>query len=158
MQSSKPVAKAVSQAMMVPLPRPTPTGATPIPPPEMGVGFADFLFVAFFAAALTRFVPLPNVFRRTVVALVVVLGIYMLLVALPGVGSLPALLPMAITVLALHWRHFQYTRSEGFALLYAGLFIAAIAAAFWYFQRQPPEPAESPRAQSMPAYGHRAIV
>jgi hypothetical protein len=39
-------------------------------------------------------------------------------------------------MIALHWRQFHYERSELYALLYAALFIALIAAGFWYFGRQ----------------------
>ena len=46
------------------------------------------------------------------------LSAYMLLVHFSGL-SLPALLPLAVVMLALHWRYFQYSRSEVFALLYA---------------------------------------
>jgi len=55
MQSDNPTARAVTQVMTVPLPAPRPhTGAAPI---NGSVGFADFLFIAFFMAAMSRFVP-----------------------------------------------------------------------------------------------------
>ena len=48
--------------------------------------------------------------------------------------GLPALLPMALVMIAVHWRQFHYERSEVFALLYAAGFIALIVGAFMYFQ------------------------
>jgi hypothetical protein len=154
MESENRTARAITQVMTVPLPRPAPRGASPIPAPLV-VGFADFFFIAFFVAGISRFVPEPRVYRRMVAVLIGVLCGYMLVVFFTQ-WSLPALVPMAVVMLALHWRHFHYQRSEAFALLYAGLFIAVIAGAFWFFSRRaaPPEPidpdADRPRAQ-MPA-------
>jgi drug/metabolite transporter (DMT)-like permease len=66
--------------------------------------------------------------------LIAVLCAYMLLVHYANI-SLPALLPLAVVMLALHWRHFQYSRSEMFAMLYAGIFILLIGAGFWYMNQ-----------------------
>jgi len=144
MESENPTARAVTQAMTVQLPSPKAKGAAPIPAPAI-VGFADFLFVAFFVAALTRFVGRPSAYRVTLGALVGTLCAYMLLVFFTG-WNLPALIPMAIVMIGVHWRQFHYDRSELFALLYAGLFIALTALAFWHFARRtaPPEPAPVP--------------
>lgn len=130
-QSDNPTAVKVTKMMTVPLPAPEPRGATPM---QLVVGFADFLFIAFFVAAITRFVPPERVYRRMLLALIVVLGAYMLVVAFTG-WPLPALLPLAVVMLALHWRYFQYSRSEVFAMLYAGLFILLIGAGFWYMSQ-----------------------
>ncbi|MEP6756204.1 MAG: hypothetical protein ABJA67_11940 [Chthonomonadales bacterium] len=132
MQSQNPAAQAVTRAMTVKLPAPSPpAGAEPM---STQVGFADFLFVAFFSAAITRFVGSRRVYLRMCWVMVVVLGLYMIVVFVFG-WNLPALVPMSVVMLALHWRYFHYDRSEAFAMLYAGLFIAAIACGFWYFSR-----------------------
>lgn len=149
MQSGHPTAKAVVQGMTVQLPTPT-VGAAPIPPPAV-VGFADFLFIAFFVAAICRFVSAPRIYVRMLVTVIVVLCAYMLIVLLnPYDWALPALLPLALVMIALHWRHFHYSRSETFALLYAALFLAAIAAGFWFFGRQK-EPPEGPPRAALPS-------
>jgi hypothetical protein len=146
-ESNDPTAQAVTQAMTVKLPAPQPTGAAPFPPAQV-VGFADFLFIAFFVAAIVRFVPDPRVYRRMLWALIVVLCGYMLLIVFRDNLMLPALVPMAVVMIALHWRHFHYDRSEAFALLYAVLFIALIAVGFWFYGRKPAPPAEPPRADA----------
>lgn len=120
MTSESPGAQKVAEAMTVKLPAPT-SGAAPI----AVVGFADFLFIAFFTAAMCRFAGDREGYRRTVWPLTIVLSLYMLVVLITGM-RLPALVPMAVVVVAAHWRRFHYARSEAFALLYAGLVIAAI--------------------------------
>ncbi len=147
MQSETVAAQRTTAAMTVKLPAPqrAKPGAQPI---QGVVGFADFLFIAFFVAGIGRFVPSPRTYSRTVQALVLVLCLYML-AGLTWEISLPALAPMAVVMLALHWRHFRYSRSESFALLYAGLLIAVIAAAFWYFGR-------SARSETSPAGRRRS--
>jgi len=158
MESKNPVAQAVTKAMTVQLPTPKPRGAAPFPPPTV-VGFADFLFVAFFVAAICRFIDAPNTYRRMLIILIFVLCAYMLVLVfrdslrLPENLNLPALVPIAVVMIALHWRHFHYDRSEAFALLYAALFIVVIALGFWYFGRHNKPPAEPPRASSPPVVG-----
>ena len=137
MTSKNPVAQLVTQSMTVKLPAPTPLhGATPV---NTQIGFADFLFVAFFSASITRFVGRPRVHRRMVIVMISALCLYMLPVIILA-WSLPALVPMSVVMLALHWRYFQYERSEAFALLYAGLLVAAIAFGFWFFSKRSPQP------------------
>lgn len=143
MESQAPAAQKVTQAMTVPLPAPT-TGAAPF----VVVGFADFLFIAFFIAAICRYVAKPDPYPRTVIALILVLTAYMLVVLVTDL-SLPALLPMAVVMIALHWRHFHYARSEAFALLYAGLFIAVIAVGFWFLARRQETTAKPSRAHRL---------
>lgn len=128
MTSTNPAAVKVTQAMTVKLPALAPRGATPF---NLVVGFADFLFIAFFVAAISRFVPSQRIYHRMLSTLITVLCAYMLVVCFFGL-SLPALLPLAVVMIALHWRYFQYSRSEIFAMLYAGLFILLIGAGFWY--------------------------
>lgn len=155
MRSQTPAAQAVVRSLTVPLPAPESRG--PNAAPMMVVGFADFLFIAFFMAALHRFLGGLPAFRRTIWVLIVVLCAYMLVVFFTG-WSLPALVPMAIVLIGMHWSAFHYERSEAFALLYAGFFIVAIAAGFWLFAGSRPEPAgepigPSPRARPEPATG-----
>jgi hypothetical protein len=133
MQSDNPVAKAATQAMTVPLPRPE-VVANSAMPFQMQVGFADFLFIAFFVAALTRFVPEARAYRQTLASLVVTLALYMGIVIYWSI-DLPALLPMAAVVLAVNWRRFQYTRSEKFAMAYALVAVGTIVFAFWRISR-----------------------
>ncbi len=122
MTSDNPGAQKVAEAMTVRLPAPT-SGAAPI----AVVGFADFLFIAFFTSAMCRFAGDREGYRRTVWPLAIVLSLYMLVVLVTGL-RLPALVPMAVVVIIAHWRRFHYARSEAFALLYAGLVVAAIIA------------------------------
>ena len=145
MQSENPTAKAVTQAMTVQLAAPK-TGAAPSP---LLIGFADFLFIAFFTAAICRFVPNGRAYNLTVRGLLAILSAYLLLVAFIPL-DLPALVPMAVAMIALHWRQFHYERSEAFALLYAGIFIALIAIVFWYFGRSAPRTSEQPIAGGPP--------
>jgi len=132
MQSTNPTARAVTQVMNVPLPTPPQNKtATPI---NGTVGFADFVFIAFFVAAICRYVPGKKAYYRTLYGMIGILCVYMLIVLFREL-SLPALAPMAVVMLVIHWRHFHYDRSELFALMYAGVFILLIAAGFWYFGR-----------------------
>jgi hypothetical protein len=144
-KSQNPTAIKITQALTVPLPTTEQRGAAPI---SLFIGFADFLFVAFFVAAITRFVPSEAVYRRMLIVLIAVLSGYMLIVYFREL-NLPALLPLAVVMIALHWRYFQYSRSELFALLYAGLFIALIAAGFWYMGSHGPPP----KLESLPRTG-----
>jgi hypothetical protein len=144
MESDNPAARTATRVMTVPLAAPSPPrGAAPM---QTSGGFADFLFVAFFTAAIGRFSSGRRTYWRTVYGLVAVLSLYMLVVLFTGV-NLPALVPMAVAMIALHWRQFHYERSELYALLYAALFIALIAAGFWYLGRQrDAAPSEGPAA------------
>lgn len=136
MESPHPTAQAVVRVMTVQLPAPR-DGAAQI----AIVGFADFLFVGFFVAALCRLVNDARVLRRTLVSVVVVLVAYMAIVVFaPHNLALPALLPMGVAVVAVNWRHFRYTRSEVFALIYAGLAVVAVVAGLAWMSRRPPPP------------------
>jgi hypothetical protein len=144
MESPNPVAQAVTQAMTAQMPS-IRIGAAPYRPSSM-VGFADFVFIAFFVAAVCKFVQLQGTYKRTLIGLIAVLCAYMPLVHFFD-WNLPALVPMGVLMIGLHWRHFHYERSEAFALLYAGVFIAMIALGFWYFGRRTQGPVEQPRAE-----------
>lgn len=129
MHSSSAAARTVTRVMTVQLAG-NPTGATPIPI----VGFADFLFIAFFVAAICRLAPRPGVYERSVRALAAVLVPYMVLVFVKQ-WELPALVPIALAMVGVHWREFRYTRAEGFALFYAGILVVGIIAAFTVLHR-----------------------
>ncbi len=134
MQSQTEAAQRVTAAMMVGLPpKELQTGAAPM----AGAGFADFLFVAFFVACITRFAPADALFRSTVKWVVGVLSLYVLVVMFSGL-ALPALVPIAVTVIVLHRRLFTYTRAELFAMIYALLLLAAVIGGMWMLSRPGP--------------------
>jgi hypothetical protein len=145
MESSSPAAKAVTRAMVVPLPSPKSTKRN-MAPIALAVGFADFLFVAFFIAAIGRFVPTTQAYARSVVVLIAVLCIYMLAVVITDT-NLPALVPVGIVLIALHARQFRYERSEAFALLYAGILLAAVLGGLFWMSRRNAEPPPPPALQ-----------
>ena len=99
-------------------------GAHPI---ALTVGFADFLFTALFFACFKRF-HIPS--RRTFWVLYVVLALYSALVYLTGI-PLPALVPIAVVIIACHSREFRYERQEKIALAAAALLAGALGLAFW---------------------------
>lgn len=138
--SHSQAAQGVAKALTVALPAPAASsGAAPM----TVVGFADYLFIAFFVSALTRFSGDTALFRRNVIALSIILSLYMS-IAMATSWALPALVPMAVAMIAVNWRCFHYERSEVFALLYAGLFIGLILGLFWWFGpsvNQPQQPA-----------------
>lgn len=114
------VAQAAMTALTVQLPTVQPkSGAAPI---SLQIGFADFLFTALFFACFVRFeVPARRIFQ----VLFGTLFLYMAIVFFTG-APLPALVPIAIVVLGMTRRRFQYERSEAFALLYVGLILVAV--------------------------------
>lgn len=117
---NSPQAAKMMKALTVNLPTTqAKVGAEPL---QLAVGFADFLFIALFFACFRRF-GIPS--RKTFKALTGVLMLYMLVVYFTGI-PLPALIPIAVVVISLNFRHFKYDRSELFALLYAGLIVLAL--------------------------------
>jgi hypothetical protein len=127
-----PVARAAMHALMVSLPTTQPKGGAA--PMQLAVGFADFLFIALFFASFVRF-GIPA--RRTFSMLYSALALYMVFVAMPQLLgltdlALPALVPIAVVVIGMNLRQFRYDRSEAFALLYAGLIVAAVAGIFYF--------------------------
>lgn len=121
------VAQTAMHALTVQLPTThDKTGAAPFP---LIIGVADFLFIALFFACFMRF-GIPA--RRTFQVLFTVLYLYMAAVFVFDM-PLPALVPVAVVVIGMHWRRFRYERSEAFALLYAGLILSA-ALAFLIFR------------------------
>jgi hypothetical protein len=114
------VTQAQSGNAPVALPAASPkTGAAPM---QLAVGFADFLFIATFFTCFARF-GVPS--RRTFITLCIVLTGYMMIVAIREV-SLPALVPIAVVIIGMNLRHFRYSREESFAMLYAGIIVAAV--------------------------------
>jgi hypothetical protein len=120
-----PAAQAAMKSLTVPLTSHPKSGAAPI---QLAVGFADFLFIALFFACFARF-GVPS--GRTFKALCALLLVYMGIVYVTGL-DLPALVPIAIVVVGMNLRQFRYERSEAFALLYAGLIVAAIMGGFLF--------------------------
>ncbi len=125
-QGTSPVAAHAMRALTVSLPTVrTSTGAAPM---QSMAGFADFMFIALFFACFAKF-SVPS--RRTFFALCAVLCGYMLIVMYTQT-SLPALMPIAVVVIGMNLRQFRFERSEAFAMLYAGLLVAAILGGFWF--------------------------
>jgi hypothetical protein len=98
---------------------------------QLAVGFADFMFIALFFACLARF-HIPA--RRTFFVLYAVLAVYMVLTSY--VETLPALVPIAIVMIGMNLRRFRYSRSEVFALLYAGLIVVAVIGGLFFLSRR----------------------
>jgi hypothetical protein len=133
-QGENPGAAVAMKALTLKMPRPSerlPSGAEPM---QLAVGFADFLFVALFFACLARF---GISSRVTFVVLCVTLAAYMFAVGVTG-WAMPALVPIAVVVIGMNLRHFRYDRSEAFALLYAGVIVAAVAGGCYFFVNRTP--------------------
>jgi len=118
--------------------------------PLAHVGPADLFCIATFFACLFRF---KMRVRETVRWLVPVLIIYLILAFLPiGIGMLPALVPIGLTVLLVNLREFQMSREERQATWGVGV-IALALAAFGIYARITHEPTE---AQSEPSISDSA--
>lgn len=132
-QGGNPVPEIAMKTMLVNLPRPTahpPGGAAPM---QLAVGFADFMFLALFFACFARF-GIPS--RTTFLVVSGVLAAYMVVVGMTG-WAMPALVPIAVVVIGMNLRRFRYERSEAFALLYAGVIVAAVAGGYFFVNRTP---------------------
>lgn len=101
------------------------------------IGPADFLFLSMFLVALNRF---GESARATFLWVLPALGAYLLIVLLLGhlslgpfsLAALPALIPMAIVVLAVNWNTFKLSRDEKISLtVVTFLVLALIAGSFW---------------------------
>jgi len=100
--------------------------------PATIMGPGDFVFLGLFFACIARF---RLNWRRSILLIYLFLLVSMLLVYFSRL-SVPALVPMAGAVLAANIRCFRLKRSEWFALLYAGMILAAITAVgllTWHF-------------------------
>lgn len=128
LQSPSPVAHAVRHTLLV-------KTAPQLPVFQLlpSIGFADYLFIAFFVAAICRFSPSEKTYSITVRALIITLCAYMALVLFLRL-DLPALVPMAMVMIGLHWKSFHYSRAEAFAMLYAVILVVMIILAFHAFR------------------------
>ena len=129
-QGHSPIAAAAMWALTVKLPTMHVTrGAAPL---QLAIGMADFLFIALFFACFKKFgVAAWNTF----IVMCAVLSVYMLIVAYKDL-PLPALVPIAVVVVGMNLRQFRYERSEGFALLYAGIIVTVVGGIFWFLSRK----------------------
>lgn len=88
--------------------------------PPLTVGFADYLFIALFFSCFARF---GVAAWRTLGLLCVTLVIYLVFaVKMP----LPALVPIAVVIIAMNYRQFQYTKQEKSSLMTAGILVLVI--------------------------------
>ncbi|GBC91660.1 hypothetical protein HRbin15_00114 [bacterium HR15] len=111
MESAPAVVERATVAVMT-APTSAPTVERVVPIVLMGVG--DFVFLALYAACLYRFA--LRAFA-TAIGLFFVLWAYLVIVMLGVANALPALVPMAVVVLAVNWREFRLTRQELWASL-----------------------------------------
>jgi len=104
------------------------------PPPPILIGFGDFFFLGVFFACLARFsMNLAASFWLTAACIVAAL---MVLPLLPF--NLPGLPFMAVGVILPNVGHFQFTREEKFALLWAGAILgASLMSAVWMTHAAP---------------------
>ncbi len=128
------VAKTAMHAFSATLPtvKPAARGAEPL---AYSVGFADYLFISLFFACFSRFNVAEKRILATQVVLVSVLTVYMGLVYVLG-SDLPALVPIAVVIVAMNLRAFRYTRSELFALAYAAVFVILLLGGMWWLGRR----------------------
>ncbi len=128
------VAKTAMHAFSATLPtvKPAARGAEPL---AYSVGFADYLFISLFFACFSRFNVAEKRILATQVVLVSVLTVYMGLVYALG-SDLPALVPIAVVIVAMNLRAFRYTRSELFALAYAAVFVILLLGGMWWLGRR----------------------
>jgi len=103
-------------------------GAAPM---QLAVGFADFLFIALFFACFVKF---SSPSRNTFITLCVTLAGYMAIVALKNV-ALPALVPIAVVVVGMNLKRFEYARQELFAMLYAAIIVAVVGGGLYIRNR-----------------------
>ncbi len=95
---------------------------------QLAVGFADYLFIALFFACFVKF-HAPG--KRTFLTLCFTLAAYMMIVAVKDV-ALPALVPIAVVVVSMNFRRFQFERQELFAMLYAGIIVGIIGGVLYW--------------------------
>lgn len=94
----------------------------------MTVGLGDWVFMAFFFAAAARF----ELNRRATLYAILTLALVGLGVVLAAGVDLPGLPLIGGAAILCNLKHFRYTRQEQFALLYGALFLAALAAAYYF--------------------------
>lgn len=94
--------------------------------PDIGIG--DYLFLALFLGCLVRF---GMNWRTSALWMWFLVSLALLAIVL-GVPALPGLVPIAFGALAPNLRHFQFTRDERFALLYAGVFVLILTIGLYF--------------------------
>ncbi len=125
-QHGNTVASSMMSGLTVKLPTVhRPLGAAPM---QLAVGFADYLFIALFFACFVKF-HAPG--KRTFLTLCFTLAAYMMIVAVKDV-ALPALVPIAVVVVSMNFRRFQFERQELFAMLYAGIIVGIIGGVLYW--------------------------
>lgn len=147
---SGPVAKVVAEkpeilssvALEVPAAREAAPGAPPQAPriePFAYVGPADVFFSAMFFAALFRFEMRA---RETARWLVAALVAYLVIVMMPiGMGMLPALVPIGLTVILVNLKEFRLSGQEkAMTLLVGAVSIALAGYGVWSRLTRPPKP------------------
>lgn len=101
------------------------------------IGPADFLFFSMFLVALNRF---GGRAKATFLWVLLALAGYLLVVLLFGhlslgpfsLAALPALVPMAVVVLAVNWNTFRLSKDEKISLMVVTILVMAlIAGSFW---------------------------
>lgn len=95
--------------------------------PSAMIGMGDFLFLGLFFGVMYRFA--MNV-RGAFWLGFGLLTASMFLVKIGLLGPIPALVPMAIAILGMNVAHFKLKRAEWFAILYAGILVAAVMTVF----------------------------
>jgi hypothetical protein len=98
-------------------------------PLHVMIGPADICFMALFFAIVLRF---GMNMRATFAAMYVLLTGALLAVTF-GRIAIPALVPMGVAVIGANIRHFRFSRSEVFAMVYAGGLVLALVVGFYYY-------------------------
>lgn len=109
---------------------PTPTGEVAQITPIALIGVGDFVFLVLYITCLYRF---GLRVRATAIGLFFILWLYLMVVALGVVPSLPGLVPMAFVVLLVNWREFQLSRQEKIASVVTGMMVLGLIG--WLFWR-----------------------
>lgn len=115
--------------------------ASPVLPPEgvtapilAAVGIGDFLFLALFLAAALRhsMAAVKTMWAVFAVMLIAPAAFYIW----PKSYGIPGLPFLAAAVIWANWRHLKFTSDEKRALVFAGILVAAAAAALWAVLRK----------------------
>ena len=150
-ENGNDVAAKLMNSLTVKLPTIHPaTGALPM---QLELGFADYLFIGLFFACFVKF-GAPS--RQTFQVLCCTLAGVMLFVGLQSV-EMPALVPIAAVVLGMNIRAFKFARDELFAMMYAGIIVAAIIVILAVRSRNAQYPVRPPNARRHSAATYFAI-
>ena len=132
----------IPKAMALNLPKVSATPGSAPAVPFAFIGPADFVFMSMFFIALYKFE--MNV-RRTAIALVPAMLVYMLLALV--VGDVPLLVPIGLTVLAVNWPEFKLNGEEWAS---TALIAALAGGLIWYGATRKPS-APEPQVESSPS-------